>query len=64
VAPAKTFSIEQRHANANEMVVLVHFVAIAPMGVPQIGSASPLSWQAHRVPPPTDLVVAFQHFVI
>jgi hypothetical protein len=64
VAPTKTFSIEQRHANAGEVVILVHSVAVEPACLTQPGMASPLTWQVHRVPPPTDLVVALQHFVI
>src|ERR1019366_10749874 len=64
VAPTKTLSIEQRHANASEVVVVVHSVTIAPLCVMRTGVASPLIWRVHRVPPPTDLVIALQHFVI
>jgi hypothetical protein len=64
VAPTKTFSIEQRHGNANDVVILVHSAAVEPICHLRSGIASPLTWQVHRVPPPTDLVVAFQHFVI
>jgi hypothetical protein len=57
-------SIEQRHVHANDVVALLHSVEMAPIYFTKIGNASPLNWHSHRVPPPTDLIVAFQHFVI
>ena len=64
VAPTKTFSIEHRHANAIEVVVLVHSFSVEPICPAQAKIASPLTWRVHRVPPPTDLVISLQHFVI
>jgi len=64
VLPTTTFSIEQRHTDANEVVVLIHSLAVAPICITSMGVPIPLSRQVHQVPPPTDLVVAFQHFII
>jgi hypothetical protein len=43
-------------------------LALTPAPLPLLASAAatgrPLSWQSYRLPPPTDRVIAFQHFVI
>jgi hypothetical protein len=34
------------------------------ISAPAVAGNSPLTWQSHHLPPPTDRVVVFQHFII
>jgi hypothetical protein len=54
------------HAGSGHHGPTLVLAAVTPLMGTSVTSAAEgdLWWQSHRLPPPTDRVVAFQHFII